>query len=69
MWNCKYLMLKAHTSTKLLTKRLTTNLHNVKRTVSLFTRQRQPAETLMKPGVVSSSPPIKVCVAFCANLI
>ena len=31
-------------STKLPTKRLTANLPNVKRTVGLFTRQRQPAE-------------------------
>ena len=57
-------ILPIHKSTKLLTKRLTTNLLNVKRAVSLFTRQRQAAETLMKTGIVSSSPPIRVCVVF-----
>ena len=58
-----------HTSIKLPTKCLAINLPNVKRAVSLFTRQRQTAATLMKLGVVSSSPPIRVCVVFCANLI
>ena len=56
-----------HTSTTLPTKRLTTNLPNVKLAFTLFTRQRQLTETLMKAGVVVSSPPITVCVVFCAN--
>ena len=59
-----YLLMTIHTSTKLPTKRLTTNLPNVKRAVSLFTR-------LTKAGVVFSSPPppIRVCIVFCANLM
>ena len=41
-------------SAKLPKKHLMTNLPNINRSVSLFTRQRQaqPAETLMKAGVV-----------------
>ena len=38
--------------TKLATKRLTTNLPNIKSVVSLLTRQRRPAKTLMKASVV-----------------
>ena len=35
---------------------------NVKRAVGLFTRQLEPVETVMEAVVVSSSPPIRVCV-------
>ena len=55
-----------HTSTKLPTKRLTINLPNVKCAASLFTRQRQLAETLIKASIVFSSPLVRVCVVLCA---
>ena len=64
-----YTLRPMHISTKLPTKRLTTNRPSVKRVIGLITRQRQPAKTLMKAGVVSSSPSITVNIVFCANLI
>ena len=66
---CSFAITIIQTSTKLPTKRLTTNLPDVKRAIGLFPQQRQPAETLMEAGVVFSSPPIRVCVVFGANRI
>ena len=54
---------------KLPMKRLTPNLLNVKHAVGLFMGQRQPAKPLVKADVVFSSPPIRVCVVFCASLM
>ena len=54
-------------STKLQTKRLIINLPNVRCAFSSFTRQRLHAKTLMKAGNVFGSPPVRVCIIFCAN--